>query len=161
MPPGSPPELEPLRRETFEGLEIASDPAEREYEEDFVLGAGPASRLLARLTIRQHANAVLDLGTGSGVQALLASRHADRVVAVDVNSRALAIGELNARSNGIVNVEWRKGSWLEPVWGERFDLVVSNPPYVISPDSSYSYRDSGEHMDALVLRLLVEIPGVL
>ncbi len=161
MRPDSLPELEPLRRETFEGLELASDPAEREHEADFVLGAGPASRLLARLTIRRHASAVLDLGTGSGVQALLASRHADRVVAVDVNKRALAISELNAKSNGIENVEWREGSWLEPVRGERFDLVISNPPYVISPDSSHAYRDSGEHMDALVLRLLAEIPGVL
>jgi len=161
MHPASPPELGPLRRETVDGLEIASDRAEREHETDFVLGAGPASRLLARLTIRRHASAVLDLGTGSGVQALLASRHADRVVAVDVNSRALAVGELNARSNGIVNVEWREGSWLEPVRGERFDLVISNPPYVISPDSNHSYRDSGEHMDALVLRLLGEVPRML
>lgn len=145
----------------YEGLEISSDPHQRADESDFVLGVGPSSRLLAQLTIRRQVKTALDLGTGSGVQALLASRHAGRVVGVDVNPRALAIAAANARGNGIANVEWREGNWLEPVAGERFNLVVANPPYVISPESQLAYRDSGENTDALVRRLLEEVPTVL
>lgn len=76
----SPPELtaSDLRRETYDGLEVSSDSHERATEADFVLGVGPSSRMLAQLTIRRSVDAALDLGTGSGVQALLASRHADR-----------------------------------------------------------------------------------
>jgi methylase of polypeptide subunit release factors len=150
-----------LRLETYDGLEIRCDPHDRANERDFVLGVGPASRTLARLTIRRPVDAALDLGTGSGVQALLAARHARRVVAVDVSARALEIARLNARANGIENVEWREGSWLEPVREERFGLVVANPPYVVSPDAALAYRDSGEQTDALVRRLLAELPGVL
>lgn len=163
MRPGSLPDSsEPeLRKETYDGLEIASDPAHRADEADFVLGVGPASRTLAKLTVRRSVRSALDLGTGSGVQALLASRHARSVVGVDVNRRALAIAAGNARENGVANVEWREGSWLEPVRGEQFDLVVANPPYVVSPDSQLIYRDSGEQTDALVRRLLSELPAVL
>lgn len=163
MRPGSLPEISEaeLRKETYDGLELMSDPDERSEEPDFVLGVGPATRTLAQLTIRWPVDSALDLGTGSGVQALLASRHAQRVVGIDVSGRALAVADFNARANGIENVEWREGSWLEPVRGERFGLVVANPPYVISPDSDLVYRDSGETTDSLVRRLLSEIPGVL
>jgi hypothetical protein len=163
MRPGSLPDVsEPeLRKETYDGLEIASDPDERLEEPDFVLGLGPATRILAQLTIRRPVDWALDLGTGSGVQALLASRHAQRVVGIDVSRRALAVADLNAQSNGIENVEWREGSWLETVRRERFGLVVAHPPYVISPESDLVYRDSGESTDALVLRLLSQVPAVL
>ncbi len=163
MRPASPPDIsEPdLHRETYEGLKIASDPAHRAGEADFVLGVGPATRTLAQLTVRRPVESALDLGTGSGVQALLATRHARKVVGVDVSRRALSIAALNARANAVANVEWREGSWLEPVRGERFDLVVANPPYAISPDSTFVYRDSGEKTDALVRRLLAQLPDVL
>jgi SAM-dependent methyltransferase len=149
------------RREQYDGLELASDPTERADERDFVVGVGPAGKTLARLTIRRPFGAVLDLGTGPGFQALLAARHAERVVGVDINPRALEYARLNAELNGIGNAEWRHGSWFEPVAGERFDLVVANPPYVISPQDDLTYRDSGERGDALVLRLLGELPAYL
>lgn len=154
--PDPPPERH--RRQSFVGLEIASDPVDRAGERDFVVGFGPSPRTLARLTIRRPVRSALDLGTGSGLHALLAARHAERVVAVDINPRALAFAAHNARLNGIENVEWRLGSWLEPVADERFDLIVANPPYVISPESDLTYRDSGEPRDALVRRLLANIP---
>ena len=66
------------------------------------------------------------------------------MTAVDVNPRALRYAALNARLNGLANVETREGSWLEPVADERFDLVVCNPPYVLSPDRDYLFRDGGE-----------------
>ena len=154
--PDPPPERH--RRQSYVGLEIASDPVDRAGERDFVVGFGPSPRTLARLTIRRPVRSALDLGTGPGLHALLAARHAERVVAVDISPRALAFAAHNARLNGIENVEWRLGNWLEPVADERFDLIVANPPYVISPESGLTYRDSGEPKDALVRRLLANIP---
>lgn len=148
------------RVESHYGLELACDPPEREGERNFVC-LGPSSFTLARLTIRGRVSAALDLGTGTGIHALLAARHADHVVGVDINARALELARLNAQRNGIENVEWRLGSWLEAVPGEQFDLILANPPYVISPEDALLYRDSGEPGDALVLRLLGELPGAL
>jgi methylase of polypeptide subunit release factors len=91
---------------------------------------------------------VLDIGTGCGIQALVAAGHAVRVVATDVNERALALAELNAQLNGIASLELRRGSLFEPVGDEQFDLIVSNAPYVVSPDTRFSYRDAGMRGDA-------------
>jgi release factor glutamine methyltransferase len=81
---------------------------------------------------------VLDLCTGSGVLAIAAARlGAGAVVAVDVSRRAVAAARLNARLNG-VRVEARRGDLFGPVTGERFDLIVSNPPYL--PGAALSSR---------------------
>jgi methylase of polypeptide subunit release factors len=103
---------------------------------------GAASRTLAALTIRRRVRTALDIGTGTGIQALLAARHAERVVATDVSERALRFARVNAALNGIDNVEWRQGDLFEPVANERFGLIVSNPPFVISPDTNVMFRDS-------------------
>jgi hypothetical protein len=99
----------------------------------------------------------LDLGTGGGVQALHLSTHADSVVATDLSTRALAYARLTADLNGLT-VDLRAGDLLEPVAGERFDLVVSNPPFVITPRRAgvpvYEYRDGGAAGDALVAGLV-------
>jgi len=122
--------------------------------EDHVLGVGGASSTLSGLTIGSAVRSVLDLGTGCGIQAMHAARHADRVVATDISARALEIARLNAELNGIRNIEFRPGSLFEPVAGERFDRVVSNPPFVITPRAggvpAYEYRDGGMVGDALV-----------
>ena len=102
---------------------------------DFVPGVHRPSVTLAHLTVRRRVERALDVGTGNGVQAILAAAHAERVVATDINPRALAYAGLNASLNGCDNIEFRHGSFLDPVAGDRFDLVVSNPPYVISPES--------------------------
>ena len=143
-------------------LLIASD-ADRVQGEDryWVVGIHPPSVTLARLTIRRSGERVLDMGTGNGVQALLASKHAAGVVATDVNGRALRYVELNARLNGVSNVELREGSFFEPVAGERFDLIVTNPPYVISPDSVYAYRDSGLPGDEVSRSVVAAAPEYL
>jgi methylase of polypeptide subunit release factors len=114
---------------------------------DHVLGPGPASRTLAALTVRAPGGAALDLGTGCGIQGLLAASHADRVVATDINRRALDCAELNALLNEVDRMDVREGSFFEPVEGETFDLVVSNPPFVVSPDTSFEYRDAGMRGD--------------
>jgi protein-L-isoaspartate O-methyltransferase len=123
---------------------------------DYVATVTAPSAILAALTVRRRARAALDIGTGSGVQALWAARHSDRVVAVDVNPRALNLAAFNARLNGVENVELRAGSLYEPVRGERFDLIVCNAPYVVSPDTRYAYRDSGVAADAFCERLVRE-----
>jgi len=117
-----------------------------------VLGISSASTSLAQLTIREPVRRALDLGTGCGVQALHLSGHADQVVATDVNQRALWMTELNARLNGARNVDVRDGSFFEPVRGEAFDLIATNPPFVISPATGERlvYRDSGLPGDRVV-----------
>lgn len=103
---------------------------------------GPSLKV-ARLTPRARVHSMLDVGTGSGVLALLGARHCDRVTGIDVNPRALMFARFNARLNDVSNVELLEGSWFEPVAGRAFDLIVSNPPYVVSPDREFAYRDSG------------------
>lgn len=126
----------------------------RELRSDHVIAVGDSTMLLAYLTPRRMGGRALDLGTGSGFQALLASRYADEVVATDVDPRALAFARLSLAMNGVENVELRRGSYFEPVEGESFDLIVSNPPFVLSPDRDFTYRDSGREDDDLCPALL-------
>ena len=121
---------------------------------DIVLGAVPASETLARLTIRRPAARAFDLGTGCGVQALLLAQHVADVIAVDINPRALAFATFNAALNELTNVRVREGSWFAPVEAERFDIIACNPPYVISPDTAFTYRDGGLMRDQ-VSRMVV------
>ncbi|GGM34990.1 DUF7059 domain-containing protein [Microbacterium saperdae] len=121
---------------------------------DHVLGVGGASRTLAEIVVPIEVDRALDLGTGCGIQALLVARRAGTVVATDISARALAYAEMNALLNGVGNIEFRLGSMFEPVVGEAFDLIVSNPPFVITPRGDdvpeYEYRDGGLVGDALV-----------
>lgn len=131
---------------------------------EHVLGIGGASASLARLAVRTPAQRVLDVGTGSGVQALHATRHARSVVATDTSARALGFAAFNAAVAG-VELDLRRGSLLEPVAGERFDQVVSNPPFVVTPRAAgvpgWEYRDGGLVGDEVVRRLVTGLGGVL
>lgn len=153
---------------------VASDLGElatgRALRTDHVLGIGGASTTLAQITVRAPRDRVLDLGTGCGVQALHASRHARAVVGTDVSARALAFARFNAALAGLGTdrLELRAGSMLEPVAGDRFDLVVSNPPFVITPRDAagadvptYEYRDGGRAGDAIVEELVTGVGQVL
>jgi methylase of polypeptide subunit release factors len=148
-----------LRVDEFDGLLLLCD--RDTGRPDHVMGMSPSTMLTIAHTPRERTATALDVGTGSGVHALLAARHADRVVATDVTPRALWMTRLNARLNGIDNVETREGSFFEPVEGERFDLVVSNPPYIVSPDSEFLYRDGGMEGDSLCHSLLADLPALL
>ena len=139
-------------------LFVASDDyPDRDDEDppDYVAAYTLTSRVCDCLTPRLRGARVLDVGTGSGVQALLAARYASHVVATDINPRALAFTELNAALNNLANVEVRLGSLFEAVGGERFDLITCNPPYVVSPENRWAYRDSGLHGDELSRRVLL------
>jgi SAM-dependent methyltransferase len=149
----------------FEDLVIAHDFSDETTGQpaapDHVLGVGAASITLANLTPRHRVESVLDLGTGCGIQALLASRHADHVIGVDFNPRALNFAAFNARVNGVTNIELRQGNLYEPVKELQFDLIVTNPPYVISPESQYIYRDSGLPGDAISEQVVRQAPAHL
>lgn len=143
---------------------IASDLAElatgRPLTPDHVLGIGGASATLASWTPRPRVDRALDLGTGSGVQALHLLEHAAHVTVTDLSERALAYARFNAALN---EAEWdiRAGSMLDPVAGERFSLIVSNPPFVITPRSGdvplFEYRDGGASGDTVVADLVRHI----
>ena len=128
---------------------------------DHVAGVHPPSLMLSHLTVRRPVETALDVGTGSGIQAILASRHSSHVLATDVNERALNLAAFNVLLNGVENVELRAGSFFEPVAGERFELVTSNPPYVISPESAYIFRDSGLEGDSVSRDVVRAAPGHL
>ena len=128
---------------------------------DHVPGVHRPSVTLAHLTIRRPVHSFLDLGTGCGVEALLASAHSERVVASDVSTRAVNFAAFNAQLNLAPNIEFRAGSWFEPVGDERFETIVCNPPYVISPASEYIYRDSGLKGDSVSEQVVRSIPAHL
>jgi methylase of polypeptide subunit release factors len=141
----------------WNGLWVASDPLAVDLpptREDHVIGVHPPTVTLAELTVRRRVEATLDVGTGSGVEALLASAHSGRVVGTDVNPRALDFARFNARLNRVENADFRLGDLFEPVAGERFGLIVCNPPYVISPESAYAFRDGRGSADAFCEELV-------
>jgi hypothetical protein len=132
---------------------------------DHVLGVGQAATTLAQATVRRPVRRALDVGTGSGVQALHLSRHCDSITATDLSGRALSFAAANAALNG-QRWQLRQGSLLEPVAGERFDLVVCNPPFIVGPgftadDGGFSYRDSGLVADSVCQRLIEQLPDRL
>lgn len=153
-----------VRLSGYSGLVLAHDRHDEEtgtLRDDHVLDVNPTTVMLANLMVRRPVHTALDIGTGCGVLALLAARHSDRVVATDTNARALNLAAFNACLNGIDNVEWRQGSLFEPVEGARFDLIVCNPPYVISPESRYLFRDGGRRGDALSEEIVRRMPAYL
>ena len=147
---------------------------------DHVLGVGGAGLTLAGLTPRTPVRTALDLGCGCGIQTLYLLRHAEYVVATDISARALAFTAFNAAlagvsvtgapgtpsaldvapgsgaasapdtASGAGRLELLHGSLLEPVAGRRFDLIASNPPFVLTPPAVreaglplMEYRDAG------------------
>jgi methylase of polypeptide subunit release factors len=141
--------------------DLGSDVRPGPVRGDHVLGVGAASVTLARATVRRPVGTALDLGTGCGVQALHLSRHAGAVTGTDLLPRALRLAGMTARLNGL-SWELLPGDLLDPVAGRRFDLVVSNPPFVVGPgDGGFAYRDSGLAGDEVCRRLVRAAPGVL
>ncbi|MFT3860301.1 methyltransferase [Micropruina sp.] len=133
-----------------------------EVRDDFVLGLSPASVTLAQLTMPGRVGRALDLGCGGGVQSVHLSTHADAVVATDLNPRACAMTRFSAALSGI-DVDVRQGSLYQPVAGDSFDLIVSNPPYVMSPPtaSRLVYREGTFSADTLVRAVVTGAPARL
>ncbi len=178
-------DLRPYAWDEGEGevrLWVASDLAAHQrpgvLRKDHVLGIGHASATLVQSTARRPVETALDLGTGCGIQTFHLLRHARHVVATDISARALAFTRFNLLLNaGSLEldperpddrVELRLGSLLDPVRGERFDFVVSNPPFVITPrehgetaEDQFTYRDAGLPGDQLVAGLVSSLGEVL
>ena len=116
-----------LGRKEFYGLELAVNPA--------VLIPRPETELLVDLALARNPGSVLDVGTGSGAIALAIKRHRPhiRVVATDASAAALEVARRNAVRFSL-EIELRHGRWFEPVAGERFEAIISNPPYVVIDD---------------------------
>lgn len=126
-----------------------------------VLGPGGATRTLLNLIPKRHFNTIWDLGCGSGAIAIALSNIANKVVATDISHRALEYTKKSADVNGIENIEFRYGSLFDPVKNEKFDLIVSNPPFVIGNVTNLEHRESPFVADGLTSKLLNEIPNHL
>ena len=130
-------------------------------ESDFVMGLGTSTLTLANLAVRRPCANSLDLGSGNAVHAILAADHSDRVFAIDCNSRATSYGTFNVKLNGLDNVRCITGNLFDPVEATRFGLIISNPPFVISPSQRYVFRDSGVRGDEFCRNLAQSIPAYL
>lgn len=145
----------------FHELYVLHDPigADREC----VMGPGPTTALLAQALPSRAPAAVLDVGCGAGTFALLAAaRGATRAVGTDISGRAVAVARTNARLNGL-DATFVQGDLLAPVAGQRFDLLLAQPPYVPDPPgvAATTYLHGGAEGDELAVRLCAEAPAVL
>ena len=144
----------------YRGLLVASDwPTAKALVsgQEPVMGVAASTRALDLLTIRRPFDAILDLGTGCGVLAQLAAQHGRSVYGVDLNPRAVELAEFNARLNGIGNVVYRQGSLFEPVANQRFDLIVCNPPFVISPARGWMHSHGGRRLDEFCQQIILSL----
>jgi release factor glutamine methyltransferase len=109
---------------------------------------------------------VLDVCTGSGLLAVTAALGGAQATAVDVSRRAVVCARINARLNG-VRVRALRGDLLAPVRGERFDVILSNPPYLPADDDALPARgpqrawDAGRDGRAVLDRLCAQAPAHL
>lgn len=128
---------------------------------DEVMGLAASSRALAQMTIRKRFDSALDLGTGCGVQAVLAARHSRSVTATDINPRAIRFARFNAALNGAENILFECGSLFDPAGDRKFDLIVCNPPFVVGPRLLYTHTATGERSDRLCERIVRNAPAYL
>ncbi len=147
----------------IDGFLVASDHASGidNKQMEMVLWPNPTSKFLGRFAVRRHSRATLDLGTGSGILSLGASRFSDVVIATDLNERAVSCARFNARLNGIENIEAMAGDCFEPVKGRCFDLILSNPPFFITPQGDYLFCENPMELDGLCRRLVKEASAYL
>ena len=146
-----------------DGFLVASDHASAidRKQVEMVLWPNPTSKFLARFAVRRRSRATLDLGTGSGILSLGASTWSDSIVATDLNQRAVDCACFNARLNGVESIEALAGDCFEPVKGRRFDLILSNPPFFITPQGDYLFCENPMELDGLCRRLVKEAHGYL
>ncbi|MCH7899048.1 MAG: methyltransferase [Proteobacteria bacterium] len=126
---------------------------------EFILPASTHSaNFLRRLTMRTPVETMLDLGCGCGIHALFAARHCSQVIATGISAAAIHYTKFNAMLNDIDNVECIAGDLFAPVSDRRFDLIVSNPPFVVSPSDRFVYRDNALELDEFCKILIQQAP---
>lgn len=120
---------------------------------DMVYPPSSDSILLAEAVTARDGERVLDLCTGSGIQALAVAERAASVVAVDIGRRAAAMARANAALNGLA-LEVREGDLYRPARGERFDLILANPPFVPAKTRGPAYHSGGPRGDRVLRRVV-------
>ena len=125
------------------------------------------SYMLAENLLIEEGESVLEIGTGSGIVAMYASRLTDKVTATDINADALLLAENNFKLNGIENIELLFGDLFEPVKSRKFDVVLFNTPYlptdnddVVDGDLNYAF-DGGSNGRKVIDLFLNELPNHL
>jgi SAM-dependent methyltransferase len=150
-----------VRLVPFRGFWLAYDRPERKRQSDYVMGVALTTLRAMDIAIRRPVRTMLDLGSGCGTHALLAARHCGRVVASDINPRAVEFTRFNAALNDLKNIVAVGGDLFDPTAGEAFDLILSNPPFVIAAGPHRLYRDGGVPGDAFCQRLVAGAPAAL
>ena len=138
------------------GKYFATDRAIKNRGINQVMWLWGESYILGGLVKRIPRRRAIDLGTGSGIHALLASEHSERVTSVDINPRAIEFASFNAALNGLTNVDFVLSDLLNSVDG-TCDLLLANPPY--APDDAAQAGDnfwSGGHNGTVLLQRIVE-----
>ena len=157
--------LRPLVRLTpFHGLLLAGDLHNEESSgvaAEVVENPHGPTEILSRLVPRESVGWSLDIGSGSGVHALELAQHSEVVTGVDVSARAVAFAQFNAELNGITNARFQVGDVASGLDPQSFDLIVSNPPYLVSPESGIVYRDGNSGSGHVGTRVLAEAPALL
>jgi SAM-dependent methyltransferase len=143
------------------GKFIATDRAQKNTAINQVMFLFTESFLLGGMVKRSSRRRAIDLGTGSGIHALLASDHCESAIGIDVNPRAIEFSRFNAALNGIENVEFILSDLfnsLDP--GMTFDLLTANPPYVpdLATMAGDNFWSGGPEGSGILRRVIEAIP---
>lgn len=147
----------------FEGFLVASHHTSRidSGDPDLVLWPNPTTRLLLRYLIPRPSRQTLDLGTGTGLLAMVAAGHSRNVVATDLNPKAVEFARFNACLNGVKNIECLTGDGFSPVARRKFDLIFSNPPFFITPARDFLFCDNSMELDQMCRQFVKQAPQYL
>jgi release factor glutamine methyltransferase len=142
-----------LVRQRSDGIPVAYLIGRRDFYDltfrvtEAVLIPRPETELLVELALKLIPDnqfcKILDLGTGSGAIAITIAKHRpqSQVIAIDLSSEAIAVSRWNAENLEVNNISLRTGHWFDELFGEKFDLIVSNPPYVAENDPHLQQGD--------------------
>ena len=154
----------PVRISPFAQFLVLSDHAVLQtgsLHANTIIWPSPTTMICYHLSIQAPVGRTLDIGTGNGILALAAASHSGSVVATDLNARAREFCLFNAALNGVANLEFREGSAFEPVRGERFDLILANPPFFVTPSVRRVYSDNHMELDGFCRMLVRQAPDYL
>jgi hypothetical protein len=152
----------PLRvTPTDELLLVQESPWRPPPQANQVMPISGSTMSLAKYLIRRPVDSAVEIGTGCGVLTLLAAQKSAQAIGTDCNPRALNLARFNAQLNRLTNTRFLEGDLFGPVEGQCFDLVIANPPYVISPEKRALYRDSGLAGDEISARMIRGAPRFL